>query len=26
VTSEPFDDFGVTHVEMMLRAIDDARG
>src|SRR5271169_2441479 len=24
VTSEPFDDFGVTHVEMMLRGIDDA--
>jgi ElaA protein len=24
VTSEPFDDFGVTHVEMMLRRIDDA--
>jgi len=26
VTSEPFDDFGVTHVEMMLPGIDDARG
>jgi ElaA protein len=24
VTSEPFDDFGVTHVEMMLQRIDDA--
>ena len=24
VTSEPFDDFGVTHVEMTLRGIDDA--